>query len=118
MKKIMSSYKDKLFEDKIDSMNQMDTIELYSVCNFYNNYIGTKFIIMFLFMTSGTILLVLGLFLISLTSFQFKDIGTLSLCISFIFFVMILYTIFTILSKVKRANKKVEKIIERGGSKK
>ena len=108
----MSEYTDKLIKDKIDSMNQGDRVELKLLGLQFQIFTKSLLIIMIIFLTSGIMLIQLGLFLIELNTLEFNIIGIGSIIFSLLFLLLSLLFPFIILKIMKYYEKERDKFIE------
>ncbi len=114
----MVDYKAKLLEKKIDSMNQNDRIEFYTINNLYKNRTDMKMLTGTIFYASAFSLLVIGVFLRLIGFGYYSVLGNISVAIGGIFLLTSIYIVFMVFKAEKVAKKKLEKILERRKSKK
>lgn len=108
----MEKYKDKLLEEKIDSMNQLDRIEFDLIENRKRHIITMGSTGSLISLSSGIILFVLGYFIMLLDSPKFITVEIFSILFSFVFIGFSLLIIFTTEKSEKKYDKKLTKFIE------
>jgi hypothetical protein len=110
-------YKDKLLNEKIESMNQNDRIELLIISNNYKNRLDTNLIMSSIFYTSSIIIFIFSAFLFLLNSLKLNILGIICAILGFLFIFVFWFAIFVRSKIEKQSKEKFEEIMERGKSK-
>lgn len=113
----MVDYKEKLLQDKIDSMNQNDRLEYYSISSIGESISGSDSVTIFIFLISTLFMLLFSMFLI-LSDDIFFIFGVIVFLLSFLFYIFSFVIFISLLKQKKKYNKRLEEILERRTNKK